>query len=261
MIQNLSIIGAGKVATHLGKRLHDCGLNIEQIYSRQLPDAEALAQNLNAEGINDWKLLNMEKLDLLILAVRDQAIPEVVQHIKPLLSSSTLVAHTSGTSPLDWLSDHLPRAGIFYPLQSFSPGRQPDFSSIPLCIEASNLEDQQFLFELGQRISDTVQITSEADRRTLHLAAVFVNNFVNHLYQIGTEILADKNLPFGLLLPLIQETAAKIQTQAPATMQTGPALRRDEMTIQRQVELLKDHPEWQKLYLMMTHLIQSRKDF
>lgn len=257
MIQRVSIIGAGKVATHLGKRLHDCGLDIQQVYSRRLSDAETLAQQLDAEGINDWSLLKTEKLDLLILAVRDQAIPEVVQQLKPLFSHPTLVVHTSGTSPLHWLSDYFPRAGIFYPLQSFSPGRVPDFSQIPLCIEASNFEDQQYLFELGQRISHTVQITSEADRRTLHLAAVFVNNFVNHLYQIGTEILAEKELPFDLLLPLIQETAAKIQTQAPETMQTGPAIRRDETTIQRQTELLENHPDWQKLYLLMTHLIQS----
>lgn len=257
MIHRISIIGAGKVATHLGKRLLDCGLGIQQIYSRQLSDAENLAQQLDAEGINNWSLLNTEKLDLLILAVRDQAIPEVVQQIKPYLSSSTLVAHTSGTSPLNWLSDHLPRAGIFYPLQSFSPGREPDFSQIPLCIEASDLGDQQLLLELGQRISHKVQITSEADRRTLHLAAVFVNNFVNHLYQIGAEILAEKNLSFELLLPLIQETAAKIEQQSPANMQTGPAIRGDEVTIQRQVKMLENHPEWQKLYLMMTRLIQS----
>lgn len=257
MIQRISIIGAGKVATHLGKRLHDCGLDIQQVYSRRLSDAETLAYQLDAEDINNWSLLNTEKLDLLILAVRDQAIPEVVQHIKSLLSPSTLVVHTSGTSPLHWLSDHLPRAGIFYPLQSFSPGRAPDFSQIPLCIEASNVEDQQHLFELGQRISHKVQITSEADRRTLHLAAVFVNNFVNHLYQIGTEILAEKDLSFDLLLSLIQETAAKIQDQNPAAMQTGPAIRRDEMTIQRQTELLENYPDWQQLYLLMTRLIQS----
>lgn len=259
MIHRISIIGAGKVATHLGKRLFDCGLDIQQIYSRQLPDAENLAQKLDAEGINDWSLLNTEKLDLLILAVRDQAIPEVVQQIKPYLSSSTLVAHTSGTSPLNWLSDHLLRAGIFYPLQSFSPGREPDFSQIPLCIEASDLGDQQLLLELGQRISHKVQITSEADRRTLHLAAVFVNNFVNHLYHIGAEILAEKKLPFELLLPLIQETAAKIEHQGPANMQTGPAIRGDEVTIQRQVKMLENHPAWRDLYETFTTLIQVQK--
>lgn len=258
MIQQISILGAGKVAEHLGKRLRDCGLNIQQVYSRQISDAETLAKKLDAEGINDWNLLATEKLDLLILAVRDQAIPEVVQQIKPFLSHSTLVVHTSGTSPLHWLSDDLPHTGIFYPLQTFSPGREPDFGQIPICIEASNIADQQLLLELGQRISHKVQITSEADRRTLHLAAVFVNNFVNHLYQIGAEILAEKGLSFELLLPLIQETAAKIQQQSPATMQTGPAIRGDEVTIRRQVELLESHPEWQALYRAITALIQSQ---
>lgn len=258
MIQQISIIGAGKVAGHLGKRLRDCGLNIRQVYSRQIADAETLTKKLDAEGINNWNLLDTEKLDLLILAVRDQAIPEVVQHLKPVLSHCTLVVHTSGTSPLSWLSDHLSHSGIFYPLQTFSPDREPDFSQIPICIEAAHPNDQELLLALGQRISRQVQITSEADRRTLHLAAVFVNNFVNHLYQIGAEVLAEKNLPFELLLPLIQETAAKIQHQNPANMQTGPAIRGDEVTIQRQVELLESHPEWQALYQAMTALIQSQ---
>ncbi|MDX2070960.1 MAG: Rossmann-like and DUF2520 domain-containing protein [Haliscomenobacter sp.] len=256
MIQSISIVGAGKVATHLSKRLRASGLNIRQIYSRQLEDAQELAATLNAEGINQWKDLQFSELDLLIIAVNDQAIPEVAQILSTLLSHSTLVVHTSGSSPLSWLNA-LPRCGIFYPLQSFSPGREPDFQQIPICVEAPAQSDQNLLIELGQRISQKVQVTSEADRRSLHLAAVFVNNFVNHLYQIAAEILAERHLPFDLLLPLIQETAAKIQGHNPAEMQTGPALRGDRATIERHLDMLEDHPEWRELYGVFTALIRS----
>jgi predicted short-subunit dehydrogenase-like oxidoreductase (DUF2520 family) len=102
-----------------------------------------------------------------------------------------------------------------------------------------------------------VRLTSESDRKQLHLAAVFVNNFVNELYQIGAEILTEKRLPFELLLPLIQETAAKVQGHDPAEMQTGPALRGDRATIERHLDMLEEHPEWRELYGMMTGLIRG----
>ena len=256
MIQTISIVGAGKVATHLSKRLQACGLNIHQIYSRQLKDARELATIVNAQGINRWENLQFSGLDLLIIAVKDQAITEVAQQLSALPSHSTLIVHTSGSSPLSWLNT-LPRRGIFYPLQSFSPGREPDFEQIPICVEAPNPADQKLLVELGQRISQKVQVTSEADRRSLHLAAVFVNNFANHLYQIAAKILAERQLPFDLLLPLIQETAAKIQGHDPAEMQTGPALRGDRATIERHLDMLEEHPEWRELYGVFTALIRA----
>ncbi len=256
MIQTISIVGAGKVATHLSKRLQACGLNIHQIYSRQLKDARELATMVNAQGINRWENLQLSGLDLLIIAVKDQAITEVAQQLNALPSHSTLIVHTSGSSPLSWLNT-LPRRGIFYPLQSFSPGREPDFEQIPICVEAHNPADQKLLVELGQRISQKVQVTSEADRRSLHLAAVFVNNFANHLYQIAAKILAERQLPFDLLLPLIQETAAKIQGHDPAEMQTGPALRGDRATIEKHLDMLEEHPEWRELYGVFTALIRA----
>ncbi len=253
----INIIGSGKVAFHLSKRLHACGLTIRQIYSRQLDKALQLATAVNAQGVSRWNDVQAEGVDLIIIAVNDQAIPEVAKALAKHLPSPPLVVHTSGSSPLNWLSDFLPRTGIFYPLQSFSWGREPNFAAIPICIEAQHPADEKLLLELGQRISQKVQLTTEADRKTLHLAAVFVNNFVNELYQIGAAILAEKNLPFDLLLPLIQETAAKVQAQAPAEMQTGPALRGDLTTIERQLDLLEAHPEWRELYGLMTGLIRG----
>jgi len=253
----LSVIGAGKVAWHLSKRLHACGLHVRQVYSRQLDKALQLATEVNAKGINRWEDLDATGVDLIIIAVSDQAILEVAQQLSRQLVHPPLVVHTSGSSPLSWLSEALPRSGIFYPLQSFSWGRVPDFTTIPICIETAHPEDQNFLIQLGERISHQVRLTSESDRKQLHLAAVFVNNFVNELYQIGAEILAEKRLPFELLLPLIQETAAKVQALPPDQVQTGPALRGDLSTIERQLDLLEAHPDWRELYGLMTGLIRG----
>jgi predicted short-subunit dehydrogenase-like oxidoreductase (DUF2520 family) len=253
----LSVIGAGKVAWHLTKRLHACGLHVRQVFSRQLDKAHQLATEVNAQGINHWEDLNATGVDLIIVAVSDQAILEVARSLAKQLPHPPLVVHTSGSSPLSWLSEDLPRSGIFYPLQSFSWGRVPDFTTIPICIETVYPEDQNFLIQLGERISHQVRLTSESDRKQLHLAAVFVNNFVNELYQIGAEILTEKRLPFDVLLPLIQETAAKVQGHDPAEMQTGPALRGDRATIERHLDMLEEHPEWRELYGMMTGLIRG----
>jgi predicted short-subunit dehydrogenase-like oxidoreductase (DUF2520 family) len=257
-LQHISIIGSGKVATHLGHALYTQGLRIGQVLSRDHTHAQTLAKTLEAEAVQHWAELDLGSIDLLLIAVNDQSIPEVAQAIQRVLPErEPLVVHTSGTSPLQWLSDRLPRSGIFYPLQSFSPGRSPDFASIPLCIEAGHPADEALLLHLGQRISQRVQVTSAADRRSLHLAAVFVNNFVNYLYHIGAELLAEKDLPFALLWPLIAETAAKIQQQSPQAMQTGPALRGDAATIAQHLAALEDKPEWQDLYRRFSGLIGS----
>jgi predicted short-subunit dehydrogenase-like oxidoreductase (DUF2520 family) len=133
-----------------------------------------------------------------------------------------------------------------------------DFSNIPFCIDAVKKEDRILLQELAQLLSEKVFVITDEQRAVLHVAAVFVNNFSNHLFRIGEEILKDHEMSFELLLPLIRETVNKLDSLSPEEAQTGPAIRGDQTTIRRHLKLLKSYPEYQEIYRMLSEGIQKR---
>jgi len=149
--------------------------------------------------------------------------------------------------------------GVFYPLQTFSKSRKVAFLDIPICIEASHPSNLPKLEEPGKRLSNAVNQINSGERKTLHLAAVFTNNFVNHLYSIGADILHDKKLNFDLLKPLIRETARKVEILAPIEAQTGPAKKNEQNIIKTQLKNIPDKPEFQKIYNFSTENIFSLK--
>lgn len=252
MIQNAVIIGAGNLATQLGLALSQKGITVRQVYSRTHERAQELAQKVNARPSSELSEVGKEA-DIYIIAVRDSAIEEVLAHLP--IDKTSLVVHTAGSIPMEVLSPYTLNYGVFYPLQTFSITRQADFSDIPLCLEAGNASVMEKLEKLARRISSSVHSISSEERKTLHLSAVFVNNFVNHFYALGAEILAQKGLDFNLLKPLIMETAQKVQSMHPLEAQTGPARRMDETVISNHLKMLEDRPEWQKIYSFVTQSI------
>jgi predicted short-subunit dehydrogenase-like oxidoreductase (DUF2520 family) len=194
----------------------------------------------------------LQQADLYIIAVSDDAIAEVSEN---LALDNQLVVHTSGTVTLNALADKNRRA-VFYPLQSFSKDKIVNFKTIPLCIEAENKKDVPTLKLIANAISDAVYDINSEQRKALHVAAVFVNNFVNHLYQIGKEICDVNAIPFAILKPLIQETANKIATLSPNAAQTGPAKRNDISTIAAHQQFLTDENQ-ATIYNLLTQSIQD----
>ncbi|MGS2741095.1 Rossmann-like and DUF2520 domain-containing protein [Sinomicrobium sp. M5D2P17] len=241
------IIGSGNVATHLIKAFHNSNeSNVIQIFNRNGISIDGIPVTNNYDEISS--------ADLYIIAVSDDSISKV-SHKLPF--KERLVVHTSGSVALDELSPEN-RRGVFYPLQSFSKDKEVDFSGIPLCIEAGNDEDRKLLEYVARSISQKVYRVNSEQRRSLHLAAVFVNNFVNHLYTIGDDICEKNNLSFNLLKPLIAETAKKIENMPPDEAQTGPAKRHDETTIQKHLNQLNQHPTYKKIYELLTKSIQEQ---
>lgn len=252
MIENVVIIGAGNLATQLALALLENGIQVKQVYSRTTKSAKELARKLNCDYTNDLSKLSTEA-DLYVIAVKDSAIQKVLENLS--LDQNSLIVHTAGSVPMNVLDGFSRNYGVLYPLQTFSKSRRVDFSVIPICIEANHPSSLMKLQELAGKLSHSVhQITSD-ERKTLHLAAVFTNNFVNHLYSIGAEILQNKKLNFDLLKPLIQETAKKIETFHPIDAQTGPAKRNDQVIINAQLKMLQDKPELQKIYSFVTENI------
>lgn len=240
------IVGAGRIAWHLGKRLKSKGLPVSQVISRTAENAETLADSLQATW-SDSPAEVLPDADWIIIAVRDDAIEEVAKAFAPYVQD-TLVTHTSGGTAGAILKPYFARYGVFYPLQSFSLEHTPVWSKIPFCVDAQSDSDVLLLKKIAKTIGNLVYHVTDEQRALLHVAAVFANNFANRCFAIAEKILDEKDLPFELLHPLMEETLAKALQDSPARMQTGPAMRGDVDTVRRHLNLLGDHPDWQEIY-------------
>jgi len=241
------LLGSGNVATHLGKALKAAGHEIIQVWSRTLDNAKVLAQNLQSDFINDLSQINPQA-EIYLIAVSDDAIRQVAADFP---FKDKILAHTSGTSELA-----IPEiSGVFYPLQTFSKQKQVDFSIIPIIIEANNSLIAGMLETLAKSLSSKVIQLNSEQRKALHIAAVFACNFSNHLYAIANTILKKNNLEFDLIKPLIAETAEKIQQNLPASVQTGPAVRNDKLTINKHLEFLKNDVLLKEIYERLSQSI------
>jgi len=241
------------VATHLAAALQRAGIKISSVYSPNKINSRAFADNFKckpASHYNDFE----DNTELVIISVPDTLVEEICEK---LIDNDRLYVHTSGISSLKAL-DSKKRTGVFYPLQTFSKGKNINFSKVPLCIEANNPSDSVLLLDLAKKISGNVSLVESEQRRTLHLTAVIVNNFSNHLYHLANEILVLNGLDFNYLKPLIQETALKINEVHPLDAQTGPARRNDETTINKHLQMLKNYPDYQYIYKLFSEQIRKK---
>ncbi|MDM1547647.1 DUF2520 domain-containing protein [Empedobacter falsenii] len=249
-MSSIVILGAGNVAFHLTRALIENTCNVRQIFNRTLEHAREIGE-ANRISYTD-KISEIEKADIYIIASADSGIEEFSHYIP---YDDVLVVHTSGSSPMSVLKGDY-RKGVFYPLQTFSKERTMRYDNIPFFIEAENSEDLKKLNELGNRISNEVHELNFASRMQVHMTGVWANNFVNHLYYIAGNICEQNNVPFDVLLPLIQETANKVIEMNPKDAQTGPAKRGDQVIIDRHLEALQDDSRLLQIYQILTDSIK-----
>lgn len=247
VIQHIGIIGSGNVAWHLAHHLKTVGISIDWIYSRNQETGIALATSIHSTF---EKEIPSKEVDLVLICVTDDAIQLVLNQ----LNDSFQAAYTSGTKPLNELEFN-GELGVFYPLQTFSREREIELKEVPFFIESTTSTFAQALFDLAWKISSNVQFASSEDRKKLHLAAVMVNNFSNHLVFLAKTYLDEKGLNWEHLKPLIVETAAKLANISPFEAQTGPARRGDEVTIEKQEAMLEGTTKI--IYELITKSIQS----
>lgn len=245
---NIVILGGGNVAYHLTNALlQNNAVNVVQVYNRSLEKISCFKNNTSITN----NLSELKAADIYILAVSDNAISEFSSTLN---IKNKLVVHTSGSMAMDELKS-VSIKGVFYLLQTFSKERKIDFSTVPICIEAETEADLQLLETLANSISKNCYRINSSQRKSLHVAAVFVNNFVNHLYHIGHEICEQNKVPFDILLPLILETANKISTLSPLEAQTGPAKRNDTKTIEKHKAMLTENQI--EIYTLLTNSIYN----
>lgn len=251
----IAIIGNGNVATSLHAAFSKKGIEAPMLSSRELLPNDQMA-NDQCQMTNDY--------DVYIYAVRDEALREVIAAVHA--PARAVHVHTSGTVPISVFGEDKPHCGILYPFQTFSKA-QPidDFSEIPLFIEAKNIDDVAAVYTLALTLSPRVIETSQADRERLHVAGVFANNFSNCMYRIAADVLRGTSIPFSVLLPLIDQTAAKVHALAPKDAQTGPAVRKDEQVIRHHLELLQSLATLSdnkpaEIYRLLTEYISANTD-
>lgn len=244
---SISIIGSGNVAQHLIKAISKTSiLELVQVYAR---NTDSVSHIVDSDKITN-DVSQLKNADLYIISVSDDAISSVS---KSLFFSDKLVAHTSGSVAMEELSDNN-RKAVFYPLQTLSKKKEINFKEVPLCLEAEKASDLELLKQVAYAISDKVFEVNSEQRKSLHVSAVFVSNFVNHLYKIGSDICTEHNVPFEILKPLILETAQKVQIMEPNEAQTGPAKRNDTSTINKHLALLTDVNQ-KEIYKILTKSI------
>ncbi len=257
----IALVGTGNVAWYLANAFMQTAHQIVEIYGRNSTKANELAANSNAfakENLN----FKESQAEIILLAVSDNALPEITAQIQ--LNRNQIVAHTSGSTSMRIFENLQSQAkfGVFYPLQTFSKDRKVARQEVPLCIEGNTTETAIRLEVLAKTISRKVYLISSEKRLKLHLAAVFANNFVNHLLGIAQEILQNENLPFELLGPLIQETFSKvIEAENIYAIQTGPARRNDQIIIQKHLQLLQNDTQKLKIYEIISESIRSKYQF
>ena len=243
----VNIIGSGNVATHLINNLLQIPeIVIQKVYARRTYTLEGTI----ASSKITHKISDLKPADVTIISISDDAIEEVSSQLP---FTNQLVVHTSGSCDIS-IIDKKNRQGVFYPLQTFSKSKKVSFKEIPFCIETAQVQDLIILKKLASLLSNKVYMINSEQRRSIHVAAVFVCNFTNHLYQIGSEICQEKSIPFEIFYPLIEETAQKIKTLAPKDAQTGPAKRQDKTTILKHLEAIKD-PMQKEIYTLLTNSI------
>ncbi len=261
---NIILIGAGNVATHLGSALQRAGHRILQVYSRTEASASELAGLLSCGWTTELDKISPDA-QLYLFCVRDAVLEELARNVYSYLRNNAspgrslnegpgaLFVHTAGSMSMDIFPSI--RRGVFYPMQTFSKGRPVQFSEIPVFVQSNT--DEALLLSLASQLSGHTYVLDEKRRRRLHLAAVFACNFANHMYDLSARILEEADLPFSVMLPLIDETARKVHQLSPSQAQTGPAVRYDMNVMRRQLELLKDERD-KEIYELLSKSIHDK---
>ncbi|MEI6554369.1 MAG: DUF2520 domain-containing protein [Paludibacter sp.] len=247
-------IGSGNVATHLAVAFKEMGVVVKQVFSKNIANAETLAEKVDAEPISDISKLYKDA-DFYFYALKDNALRTILMQID---MPAGIQVHTGGTMSIKEFDGFSTRFGVFYPLQTFSLERSIEITNTPILIEGCSMDVQKQLLALAGIISDKVILMNSESRMKVHLAAVFACNFSNYLCDIASQILVNSGISFDLILPLIEETAEKLKTLSPYEAQTGPAVRMDEMIISKHLDLLNKNSEHKEIYKLLTKSIIKR---
>jgi predicted short-subunit dehydrogenase-like oxidoreductase (DUF2520 family) len=247
------MIGAGKLATNLCKALYHKGFRIAQVYSRTTESARMLASAVEADFTTSFEEITPDA-KLYIVALTDSALTDNIAAICAGKATDALLVHTAGSVPMSVWEGHIANYGVLYPMQTFSKEREVNFGEISFFVEASSAENTELLTRIAKTLSEKVYVVDSEKRKIIHLSAVFACNFTNHMYALADKLLSSCDLPFDILLSLVDETARKVHELPPAKAQTGPAVRYDRGIMERHEAMLDDE-EMRRVYHLLSESI------
>ncbi len=247
------IIGAGNVATVLGRLIKNAGHDIVQVISRKMDTAQMLADELGCAATNNFKAID-KTANLFLVAMSDAALNDLKENINV---GDKIIVHTAGSVNKDVLKDISTNYGVLYPLQSLRKENAATGLIIPLLVDGNNGYTVNIVESFAKSISNMVSTAGDEQRQKLHVAAVVTSNFPNHLYILAADYCSKENIDFKMLLPLIEETGSRLHHHTPGEMQTGPAVRKDIATLDKQLRLLTNYPRLRNIYLKITDSIMN----
>ena len=252
MKYDIGIVGSGNVAWHFGHAFKKAGHNIKFVTGRNREAVISLASQVNAEAL---PLSNKQTADLIFFTLTDSVLEEF---LKKHPFRNAFLIHTSGTLPIDIFKGYSENYGVIYPFQTLTKDIPTNMKDVPLCIEVNHPGNQDKMNEFAASVSSNIHTMSSAQRKVLHLTGVMANNFSNYLYSVAFQILLDNGLNPHLLEPIILETATKLINSDPETAQTGPARRNNQEIIKEHLTLLKNNPQIQQLYSLISEQITKK---
>lgn len=249
---NILIYGTGRLAPHLAKALI-FNKHFVQIEGRDELKVSHLRSSLSINAV-----FGFEGADVIILCVSDSVISEVSTKLAANnIKKNAIVVHCSGATPIDCIDSHFENRGVFWPLQTFNHD-ETTWQGVPISVDGSNELVKEKLLKMAAHISGNALLANDERRLSLHLAAVFANNFSNHLWTLTEQWCKQHGLKFEYLLPILHTSLEKLSSGvSPAEAQTGPARRHDEVTLERHKSLLQDEPKLLELYELLSYSIQK----
>lgn len=249
-------IGAGRLAHHLMPALQRSGCMVVQLYNRSEPPLTELAHKLHVES-HTTKLEEIyPDADLYFLTIADDVVGKIASKLIKIQNEDAIIVHCSGTLPLDIIPIH--HRGVFYPLQTFSEDHETDWTQTPIIITSDDAYSLSKLYTIALRISGSVYTMSDEQKAYLHLAAVFANNFTNHMLSVAEKICTTHGVHFEILKPLIESTIKKALGLGPEKSQTGPAVRGDDQTIEKHLRMLQEDHDLGEIYRLITERIRRK---
>lgn len=247
------IIGSGNTATILGRKIKAAAHEILQVTGRNGAAVQTLAALLGCTATTNAASID-RSADIYIVALADQALPQLHEWLQ---LDKKLVVHTAAAISRNVLQNVSKNYGVLYPLQTLRK-EQADLPEIPFLVDGNSPDDLALVQDFAASLSGKVLVAGDELRLRMHVAAVFVNNFANHLYVLAEDFCKKEQLDFSLLLPLIGETANRLSNLSPRQSQTGPAIRNDRVTLEKHLEVLNAYPELKRIYELMTASIQKK---
>lgn len=251
---NITIIGSGNLGTTLFYAFQNHTDYQVRIWGREMKSVSHIDDSMDVTFGQKNIQEVIQKADLIIISVLDDAVDKVSLQIPK--SDRYLVCHTSGASSIELLENHK-RKGIFYPLYSFPNPTNQFERTTPLLLSADYDTDREILLDLASKISDNIHFADDQERLRYHTSAVFSNNFGNHMLSLAYQILNDDNLEKEVLLPIIKQSCENWANGKALQIQSGPAIRDDQKTMEKHLQLLEDEELTREIYMLISKSIQN----